>query len=78
MELKFELLQHPPDLALTDFFFISKLEEMARRTTVILERGGHRPNSCLFCGPSEILLFGNLKKVGETHFKKYRVTRRLC
>ena len=43
-------------------FFISKLEEMARRTTVHVERGGHRPNRCLFWGPSEILLFGGLKK----------------
>ena len=65
IELKFELLQHSPDLAPSDFFFISKLEKMARRTTVHVERG-HHPNRCLFWGPSEILLFGRLKKVGET------------
>ena len=50
MELKFELLQHPPylpDLAPSDFF-ISKLEKMARRTPVHVERESHRPNRCLF------------------------------
>ena len=29
-------------------FFISKLERMAQRTTVHVERRGERPNSCLF------------------------------
>ena len=29
-------------------FFISKLEKMARRITVHVERGGHRPSRCLF------------------------------
>ena len=41
-------------------------------------RRGHRPNRCLFWGPSEILLFGRLKKVGETLGKAYRVKRILC
>ena len=80
MELKFELLQslYSPDLAPNDFFFIATLEKIARRTKVHVERGGHRPNRCLFLGPSEILLFGWLKKVGETLGKVYRVKRRLC
>ena len=59
-------------------FFISKLEKMSRGTTVHVRRGGHRPNKCPFWGPSEILLFGRLKKVGETLGKVYRVKRRLC
>ena len=81
MELKFELLHHPqysPDLASSDFFFISKLAKMARRTKVHVERGGHRPNRCLFWKPFEILLFGRLKKVGETLGEVYRVKKRLC
>ena len=51
MELKFELLQDPsnsPDLAPSDFFFISKLEKMAQRMMVHVEQVGHRPNKCLF------------------------------
>ena len=51
MELKFELFQHPPyppDLARSDCFFISKLEKMARWTSVHVERGGHRLNRFLF------------------------------
>ena len=78
MELKFELLQnrpYSPDLAPSDFF-ISKLEKMARRTTVHVERGGHRSNRCLFWGPSEILLFGRLEKVWEMLGKIYIVKRR--
>ena len=39
---------------------------------------GDRPNRCLFWGPSEILLFGWLKKVGETLGKVYTIKRRLC
>ena len=42
MELKFKLLQHPPhspDLAPSNFFFISKLEKMAWRITVHVEQG---------------------------------------
>ena len=59
-------------------FFISKLEKMAQRTTVHVERGGHRPRRSLIKGLSKILLFGRLKKVGETLGKVYRVKRRLC
>ena len=82
IELKFELLQHPPysldRLDLTRVtFFISKLEKMARRTTVYVERECRRPNRCLFWWPSEILLFGRLKKVRETLGKVYKVKRRL-
>ena len=57
-------------------FSISKLEKKARRTTVHVEQG-HRPNRCLFWGPSGILFFGWPKKV-ETIGKVYRVKRRLC
>ena len=59
-------------------FFISKLEKMARRTTAHVYCRGHRSNRCPFWGPSEILLFGRLKKVGETFGKVYRVKKRLC
>ena len=48
----------PPVTLLT-----SKFGKMARRTAVHVEREGHRPNRCLLHGPSEILLFGRLKKV---------------
>ena len=63
MELKFDFLQHSPGLTPQWLFFNFKLENMARRTTVHVKRG-LRTNRCLFWGPSEILLFGRLKKVG--------------
>ena len=48
MELKFESLQHPPDLATSDFFFISKLGKMTWRTLIHVKQGGHRPKRCQF------------------------------
>ena len=74
-----ELLQHlqyPLDLAPSDFFYFETWKK-ARLTTVHVERG-HHPDRCLFWGSSEILLFGRLKKVGETLGKVYRVKRTLC
>ena len=59
-------------------FFIFKLQKMAWQTTIHVERGSHCPNRYLFCGPSVILLFERLKKVGEMLGKVYRVKRRLC
>ena len=65
MVLKFELLQHPPDLAPSDFFYFqtwknNSVDNSSRRTR------RYHSNRYLFWGPSEILLFGRLKKVGET------------
>ena len=70
MELKFELSQHPPDLASSDFFIFPYLKKWLGED--------HRPNRCLFRGPSEILLFGRLKKDVKTLGKVYRVKKRLC
>ena len=81
MELQFELLQHLPYLpylAPSDYFFISKLEKLAQWRTIHVKRGSHRPNRCLFYGPSKILHFRRPKKVGQTLGKVYRVKERLC
>ena len=44
-------------------FQISKLEKMARQTTVHVERGVHHPNRWLFWEPLKILFFVSLKKL---------------
>ena len=63
MDLKFELLKHPPyspDLATSDFFF--KLEKVAEWTTVHVERGDDRPDFYFEDLPKSYFL-GGLRKL---------------
>ena len=47
------------------------LHSRDKGTVKTVKRGGHRPDRCLFWGPSIILLFERLKKVVQTLGKVY-------
>ena len=63
MELKIELSQHPPDLAPSDFFFISKLEKMARWTIVTSNEGVIAQRDVYFEDLPKSYFLDGLKKV---------------